>query len=191
MKVRSKKGFTLVELLVVIAIVGILAVVATSSLISNIDKAKTTKLISEYSVLKMATISYYTDNNSIEEINENELLEYIDGDIDFDSNRKNGSPYGGYYNLYDKKELNTCISDSTKYWSGRLVNLEDGELEYQKPVELKNENSAFLAVRDVTATKERIAKLVSELGEGNVYVDNKSQTYEYNIIFLKLASDTI
>lgn len=66
MKLRkNKKGFTLVELLVVIAIIGVLAVVAVPALFSNINKAKVASVESDYSSIKSAALSYYSDNNKV------------------------------------------------------------------------------------------------------------------------------
>lgn len=66
MKLRkNKKGFTLVELLVVIAIIGILAVVAVPALFSNINKAKVASVESDYSSVKSAALSYYSDENKL------------------------------------------------------------------------------------------------------------------------------
>lgn len=66
MKLRkNKKGFTLVELLVVIAIIGILAVVAVPALFSNINKAKVASVESDYSSVKSAALSYYSDTNKM------------------------------------------------------------------------------------------------------------------------------
>ncbi|EGT2201343.1 pilin [Clostridioides difficile] len=62
---KNKKGFTLVELLVVIAIIGILAVVAVPALFSNINKAKVASVESDYSSIKSAALSYYSDTNKI------------------------------------------------------------------------------------------------------------------------------
>lgn len=68
MKLRkNKKGFTLVELLVVIAIIGILAVVAVPALFSNINKAKVASVESDYSSIKSAALSYYSDKNKVPE----------------------------------------------------------------------------------------------------------------------------
>ncbi|MCC0764465.1 prepilin-type N-terminal cleavage/methylation domain-containing protein [Clostridioides sp. ES-S-0006-03] len=66
MKLRkNKKGFTLVELLVVIAIIGVLAVVAVPALFSNINKAKVASVESDYSSIKSAALSYYSDTNKM------------------------------------------------------------------------------------------------------------------------------
>ncbi|HEL5646067.1 TPA: prepilin-type N-terminal cleavage/methylation domain-containing protein [Clostridioides difficile] len=62
---KNKKGFTLVELLVVIAIIGILAVVAVPALFSNINKAKVASVESDYSSVKSAALSYYSDTNKM------------------------------------------------------------------------------------------------------------------------------
>ena len=62
---KNKKGFTLVELLVVIAIIGTLAVVAVPALFSNINKAKVASVESDYSSIKSAALSYYSDTNKM------------------------------------------------------------------------------------------------------------------------------
>ena len=64
-KKKNNKGFTLVELLVVIAIIGILAVVAVPALFKNINKAKVADVESDYSAIKSAVLSYYTDTNEL------------------------------------------------------------------------------------------------------------------------------
>lgn len=62
-KKKNNKGFTLVELLVVIAIIGILAVVAVPSLMSNLEKAKVSKLEADYNVISTGVVTYYADKN--------------------------------------------------------------------------------------------------------------------------------
>lgn len=54
------------ELLVVIAIIGILAVVAVPALFININKAKVASVESDYSSVKSAALSYYSDTNKIQ-----------------------------------------------------------------------------------------------------------------------------
>ncbi|MFL8674810.1 type II secretion system protein [Clostridioides sp. GD02404] len=81
MKLRkNKKGFTLVELLVVIAIIGILAVVAVPALFSNINKAKVASVESDYSSVKSAALSFYSDKNKLPEqaSDLNELKDYME-----------------------------------------------------------------------------------------------------------------
>ncbi|MBO3444082.1 type II secretion system protein [Clostridium sp. CCUG 7971] len=63
MRYKNNKGFTLVELLAVIAIIGILAVVSLPALFDNINKAKVSELLSDYSVIKAGIAQYYSDNN--------------------------------------------------------------------------------------------------------------------------------
>lgn len=78
MKLRkNKKGFTLVELLVVIAIIGVLAVVAVPALFSNINKAKVASVESDYSSVKSAALSYYSDENKVPAIL-NDLSTYME-----------------------------------------------------------------------------------------------------------------
>ena len=81
-KKKNNKGFTLVELLVVIAIIGILAVVAVPALFKNINKAKVADVESDYSAIKSAVLSYYTDNNKLPEdvqlSAEGDLKDYMD-----------------------------------------------------------------------------------------------------------------
>lgn len=81
MKLRkNKKGFTLVELLVVIAIIGVLAVVAVPALFSNINKAKVASVESDYSSIKSAALSLYSDTNKlpVDANNLNELKNYME-----------------------------------------------------------------------------------------------------------------
>ena len=81
-KKKNNKGFTLVELLVVIAIIGILAVVAVPALFKNINKAKVADVESDYSAIKSAVLSYYTDNNQLPTVGDltanGQLKDYMD-----------------------------------------------------------------------------------------------------------------
>lgn len=63
MRYKNDKWFTLVELLVVIAIIGILAAVPLPSLFDNINRAKVSELLSDYSTIKAGIAQYYSDNN--------------------------------------------------------------------------------------------------------------------------------
>ncbi|MGL5506535.1 MAG: type II secretion system protein, partial [Paraclostridium sp.] len=69
---------TLVELLVVIAIIGILAVVAVPALFKNINKAKIADVEADYSAIKSAVLSYYTDENKLPKYTTTDLGEYMD-----------------------------------------------------------------------------------------------------------------
>lgn len=91
MKLKNKKGFTLVELLVVIAIIGILAVVAVPALFKNINKAKVADVEADYNAIKSACLSYYTDKNKMPE-HINELSSYMDS-------VPNDSSFGGTYSI--------------------------------------------------------------------------------------------
>ncbi len=67
-KKKNNKGFTLVELLVVIAIIGILAVVAVPSLMSNLEKAKVSKLEGDYNVISTGVVTFYADYNEYPQV---------------------------------------------------------------------------------------------------------------------------
>lgn len=61
-KKKNNKGFTLVELLVVIAIIGILAAVIAPNIFAQIEKGKTSSVVSEYRAAKTAALLMITDN---------------------------------------------------------------------------------------------------------------------------------
>ncbi|MFH1363183.1 MAG: prepilin-type N-terminal cleavage/methylation domain-containing protein [Candidatus Omnitrophota bacterium] len=56
-----KKGFTLIELIVVIAIIAILAAIIAPNAFRAIEKAKTTKFVSEYKGVKAGVYALYGD----------------------------------------------------------------------------------------------------------------------------------
>ena len=93
-KKGNQKGFTLIELLVVIAIIGILAVVAVPALFKNINKAKVADVESDYNAFKSASLSYYTDNNTMPE-NKTQLSSFMDS-------VPQDSAFGGAYELHNK-----------------------------------------------------------------------------------------
>lgn len=96
-KKRNQKGFTLIELLVVIAIIGILAVVAVPALFKNINKAKVADVESDYNAFKSASLSYYTDNNSMPAKKE-DLKSFMDS-------VPQDSAFGGAYELNNNKDV--------------------------------------------------------------------------------------
>ncbi|MDB3083095.1 pilin [Clostridioides difficile] len=145
MKLRkNKKGFTLVELLVVIAIIGILAVVAVPALFSNINKAKVASVESDYSSVKSAALSYYSDTNKMPVSTDNKadltILEtYMESLPD-------KADIGGNYNLLlVGKKLALQIGDSTngvtltKAQSAKLLS-DLGENKIYKEADLKDGN---------------------------------------------------
>ena len=178
---KNNKGFTLIELLVVIAIIGILAVVAVPALFKNIDKAKSSEIESDYSAIRSAALSYYAENGSLDQIKIEDLEQYLERDF----NRE--TPLGGYYQLFSNYDLNNEIPNTNSdYWKGRLVKLKENKLVYGNTVKLKEEGSLFIGIRDVPASKDRLTKLIKDLGEGIVYVYDSSQTYKHNIVYLKI-----
>ncbi len=61
MRLRNRRGFTLVELLVVIAIIGILAAVVAPNAFRAIEKAKISRVKADAKNLRSAALSYYAD----------------------------------------------------------------------------------------------------------------------------------
>ncbi len=62
-KLQNKKGFTLIELLVVITIIGILAVGATATYTSQIQKARDSNRIQDIQAVRSAVEQSYGDNS--------------------------------------------------------------------------------------------------------------------------------
>ena len=61
---NREAGYTLVELLIVIAIIGILANIIVPVVLTQLQKAKATRLVSEYKLLQNAEANYLTDTGS-------------------------------------------------------------------------------------------------------------------------------
>lgn len=60
-RLKHKKGFTLVELLVVIAIIAILAAVVAPNAFKAIEKSKISRTLSDMKAFKSAALQYYSD----------------------------------------------------------------------------------------------------------------------------------
>lgn len=58
----SDRGFTLIEVLIVVAILGIVANIAIPAVLGQLQKAKATRLVTEYKFLQNAELSYRTDS---------------------------------------------------------------------------------------------------------------------------------
>ena len=56
-----RKGFTLIELIVVIAIIAILAAIIAPNAFRAIEKAKASRIISEFKSIKTASMGFYAD----------------------------------------------------------------------------------------------------------------------------------
>ena len=56
------KGFTLIELMLVVAIIGILAAIALPAMEHAMWRARAAKVISDFYVVRDATMKYYVDN---------------------------------------------------------------------------------------------------------------------------------
>lgn len=58
---EKEKGFTLIELMVVIAIIAILAAVIAPNAFKAIEKAKASRVVSDYKAIKTGSLGFYAD----------------------------------------------------------------------------------------------------------------------------------
>ena len=63
MKLRNRKGFTLVELMIVVAIIGILAAIAIPNFLNFRLKAKTSEAKSNLGAIRSTEVAYYAEWN--------------------------------------------------------------------------------------------------------------------------------
>ena len=63
MKLRNRKGFTLVELMIVVAIIGILAAIAIPNFLNFRLKAKTSEAKSNLGAVRSTEVAYYAEWN--------------------------------------------------------------------------------------------------------------------------------
>ena len=84
LKIRKRKGFTLVELLIVIIIIGILAGALLLVAGAGTDKATATKVVSNMRNVKAGALMYYADNNvwPTDGNLDTELVGYVDLELD-------------------------------------------------------------------------------------------------------------
>ena len=153
-KKKNQKGFTLVELLVVIAIIGILAVVAVPALFKNINKAKVADLEADYNAIKSATLSYYTDNNTVPEALTGDATTDLD---DYMDSVPKKSSVGDAYEIKPSK-------DGSKL----LLEVEGAKLTEEQIEKLINDLG-----EDKLYTKLEAAdsdKLTVEFKDGNLYI---------------------
>jgi type IV pilus assembly protein PilA len=64
LRLRSKKGFTLVELMIVVAIIGILAAIAIPNFLNFRMKAKTSEAKSNLGAIRSTEVAYYAEYNN-------------------------------------------------------------------------------------------------------------------------------
>ena len=65
MKMRSRKGFTLIELIVVIAVLALLAVIAVPTVSSMVSEAKEAEAAANARTIELAVKAYIADGNTI------------------------------------------------------------------------------------------------------------------------------
>ncbi len=63
LKLRAKKGFTLVELMIVVAIIGILAAIAIPNFLNFRLKAKTSEAKSNLGAIRSTEVAYFAEYN--------------------------------------------------------------------------------------------------------------------------------
>jgi type IV pilus assembly protein PilA len=63
MKMKNRKGFTLIELMIVVAIIGILAAVAIPAFMKYIRRSKTSEATMNIQKLYQSAVAYYTDEH--------------------------------------------------------------------------------------------------------------------------------
>ncbi|MGL5754324.1 MAG: type IV pilin protein [Paraclostridium sp.] len=181
---KGEKGFTLIELLVVIAIIGILAVVAVPALFKNIEKSKIADVESEYNAYRATALGYYAETGELAYYNtyygsNDEFNKYMENNnADFTK----GTPIGGYYILAPNRNISKPNETENNLLSNReaqVVN-KNGDVEGERKP-LNKFGDLFLLIytdtskesKDINISKNGLAKLVKDLGYGNVYY-NKS-----------------
>lgn len=65
LRIKKKKGFTLIELIVVIAILGILAAVLIPRFSGFTDRARTTQVLTNAKQIATAADALFTENNAV------------------------------------------------------------------------------------------------------------------------------
>ena len=166
-KKKNNKGFTLVELLVVIAIIGILAVVAVPALFKNINKAKVADLESDYSAIKSAVLSYYTDENTfpIDEIDEKwneKLANYMDS-------VPTNSPIDGTYSIV--KENISSNNDIIQVLALKITGAKATQEQVQKLInDIGSEKVCEAATAKATATATIQCLTTAKEINGDIYL---------------------
>ena len=74
MKLRMKKGFTLIELIIVIVIIGILALIALPRYFSNLENARRAEAQSTLRSLREAELANFSKNGTYSALNANQGL---------------------------------------------------------------------------------------------------------------------
>lgn len=183
---RNNKGFTLIELLVVIAIIGILAIVAVPALFRNIENAKIADVESEYNAYRATALGYYTDTGELAYYNT-----YYGSDDNFNKYMENnnadftkGTPIGGYYILAPNRNISSKDQEERNLLQERLSQVvnKNGSVQGEKK-SLNQFGDLFLIIMDDTSkeskevhiTKKGLAKLVKDLGYGNVYYNGRDE----------------
>lgn len=191
----NNKGFTLVELLVVIAIIGILAIVAVPALFDNINKAKRSKVESDYNAVKSALLSYYAENNELAK-NINDLQ--VDGMLDYKK-----APIGGEYKIRAKDENNQIGSldednGEPKFIPSIAHKIDKDKNLSNETISLHDYGDAYLTLQGFADNKlfisdKQFKKLVDDIGYENIFISAKPSGtgYQTGEIYIRLANNIL
>lgn len=176
---NNQDGFTLTELLVVIAIIGILAAAGVPLLFSNINKARISDFESDFQTVKMASIAYYSDHDSVA-TEFNQLDPYIEN--------MSKSPLGGNYKLRSKKAVDGYQIISEGSYPIEAFSI-DSNGKVKEEVRLDSKGDVFFSVQgvggnEIYLTNKQFKKLIDDIGAENIYISSEPGASKYQFVEL-------